>query len=82
MRKIVQVNMHKAKTQLSALAKKAHSGERIVIAKDGKPYLELVPYRAKASRRVPGGLKGKIWMAPDFDQTPEEIVQSFESGGA
>lgn len=76
----MQVNMHKAKSQLSALAKKAHTGERVVIAKDGKPYLELIPYQAKPSKRVPGGMKGKIWIAPDFDETPEEIIHAFEGG--
>jgi hypothetical protein len=29
-----------------------------------------------------GDLRGKIWMAPDFDQTPDEIIEAMESGSA
>lgn len=27
--------------------------------------------------RKPGSLKGKIWMADDFDETPQDIIDSF-----
>jgi len=74
----MQVNMHKAKSQLSALAEKARSGERVVIAKAGKPYVELVPYQARKAKRKLGGLEGAIVMAPDFDETSEEIIGQFE----
>lgn len=29
-------------------------------------------------KRVLGSLKGKIWIAPDFDETPQEIIDAFE----
>jgi antitoxin (DNA-binding transcriptional repressor) of toxin-antitoxin stability system len=74
----MKVNMHEAKSQLSALGEKAWQGEKIIIAKAGKPYLELLPYRERAIRRVPGSCKGLITIAPDFDETPEEIIKSFE----
>ena len=41
----MQVNMHEAKSQLSKLGEAAWSGESVVIAKSGKPYLELVPHK-------------------------------------
>ena len=72
----MQVNMHAAKSQLSKLGELAWRGERIVIAKAGKPYLDLVPHRG--SERRLGALKGKIWIAPDFDETPPELIQDFE----
>ena len=72
----MQVNMHAAKTQLSRLGELAWQGERVVIAKAGKPYLDLVPHRG--SERKLGVLKGEIWIAPDFDETPEEIIEAFE----
>ena len=37
------VNMHDAKTQLSQLVARAERGERITIARDGKPVAQLVP---------------------------------------
>ena len=39
----MKANMHEAKSRLSQLAEAAAKGERVVIAKSGKPYVELVP---------------------------------------
>lgn len=72
-----KVNMHEAKSQLSRLGKLAWEGEQIVIAKSGEPYLRLVPYREKKTKRKLGALKGQIWIAPDFDETPQEVIDAF-----
>jgi len=37
------INIHAAKTQLSQLVKRAERGERITIARDGKPVAQLGP---------------------------------------
>jgi antitoxin (DNA-binding transcriptional repressor) of toxin-antitoxin stability system len=73
-----QVNMHEAKTRLSELAELVHRGEKVVIAKAGKPYLDLLPHRAQRKKRKPGRLAGKIRMAADFDRTPAEFIAEFE----
>ncbi|PIE90753.1 MAG: type II toxin-antitoxin system prevent-host-death family antitoxin [Acidobacteria bacterium] len=70
--------MHEAKSQLSALAERVLKGERVIIAKAGKPHLELIPYQPKSASRKPGLLKGKVWMADDFDDTPGEIIEDFK----
>ena len=44
------VNIHAAKTQLSQLVARAERGERITIARDGKPVAQLGP--ARRSRRA------------------------------
>lgn len=72
-----KVNMHEAKSQLSKLGELAWQGEKIVIAKAGKPYLDLIPHREKTEPRKPGRLKGKISIADDFDQTPDDLIDSF-----
>ncbi|WP_348674353.1 type II toxin-antitoxin system prevent-host-death family antitoxin [uncultured Abyssibacter sp.] len=77
-----QVNMHEAKTQLSKLGELAWKGEQIVIAKAGKPYLDLVPHRPDRKTRVPGRLKGRIQVADDFDATPAEVIEAFEGAEA
>lgn len=74
----MQVNMHQAKTQLSKLAELAWQGEEIIIAKAGKPYLYLMPYRGRGTQRKLGLLKGQIWVSPDFDETPSEVIEAFE----
>ena len=73
----MQVNMHEAKSQLSRLGRLAWQGEEVVIAKAGEPYLRLEPYAKPVADRKPGGLEGEIWVAPDFDATPEDVVDSF-----
>lgn len=71
------INMHEAKSRLSQLGELAWRGERVVISKAGKPYLELIPYQQRKARK-PGRFSGKIMMSDDFDQTGEDIIQSFE----
>ncbi len=76
----MQVNMHEAKSQLSRLGELACQGERVIIAKAGKPYLELLPYREKKEPRRLGMLKEQGWPEPNWDLlewTDEEIDELF-----
>ena len=66
------VNIAEAKTRFSELVEKAASGEEIVIARDHKPVAKLVPVRPHAPR-MPGSAKGQVWIAPDFDDTPDDF---------
>jgi len=70
--------MHEAKTQLSRLGKMAWSGRRVVIARAGEPYLDLIPHRARAKTRHPGRFAGQVHMSEDFDATPEAVIAAFE----
>jgi prevent-host-death family protein len=72
------VNMHQAKSSLSRLVERALAGEDVVIARNGEPLVKLVPIPKERKRRMPGRLKGKIWMAPDFELTDAEIEELFE----
>lgn len=73
-----QVNMHEAKSRLSELGELVWKGEKVVIAKAGKPYLDLLPHKEQRVKRKPGRLRGQIKMAPDFDRTPPEVIADFE----
>jgi prevent-host-death family protein len=72
------VNIHEAKTHLSRLVERAEAGEEIVIARAGKPVARLAPLRDKREPRQLGALKGRIWIADDFDDADEEITKLFE----
>ena len=72
---MTQVNIAQAKARFSELVRKAISGEEVVIARDNKPLLKLVPLTADSKPRKPGGARGKIWMAPDFDETPADFKE-------
>ena len=69
------VNMHEAKSSLSQLVARVAEGEEVVIAKAGKPVAKLVKYEREP--RKLGGLEGKIWIAEDFDETDEELIDLF-----
>lgn len=73
------VNIYEAKTQLSRLVDRAAAGEEIIIARAGRPMARLVPLEPDPPLRVPGRLKGKIWISPDFDDPlPDDILDAFE----
>jgi prevent-host-death family protein len=67
------VNIAEAKTHLSDLADKAANGEEVLIARDHKPVVRLVPLASTSGRRKPGSAKGQVSMAPDFDATPPDF---------
>lgn len=71
------VNVYEAKTQLSRLINRALAGEDVVIARAGKPVVRLVPVQSPRPRREPGSWRGRVWMADDFDELPEEIAAAF-----
>lgn len=73
----MQFNMHEAKSRLSELTELALKGEKIVIARAGKPLVQLVPHVPEQEKRVPGGYEGQIFMADDFDDTPQEMIDAF-----
>ena len=71
-------DVHAAKTHLSRLIDEAAAGEEIVIARAGKPVARLLPFAPRAEPRQPGLMKGKIWIAEDFDDPlPEEIMAAL-----
>lgn len=77
---MTRVGMHQAKTQLSQLVAAVEAGEEVVIERRGAPVARLVafekPKRTRAS--LAGSWKGKTWMADDFDELPDEILDAFE----
>lgn len=70
----IQVNVLEAKTQLSRLLDRAEAGEDVIIARAGHPVARLVPISSGAldAPRALGVLKGKGWIANDFDAPLDE----------
>jgi prevent-host-death family protein len=73
------VNIHYAKTHLSKLVEDAAAGEPFVIAKAGKPLVQVASLAATAPapKRL-GGLEGQFTIPDDIDSMfAEEIEQMF-----
>ena len=73
-------NIYRAKTSLSHLVDRAAAGEQIVIAKAGVPLAKLIPLSGPKRPRRPGGWKGKVRIAADFDAPLPEQIQSLLEG--
>ncbi len=71
---MIVVNMHEAKTRLSELVRLVESGEKVVLARNGSPVVELVP-AVPAGKREGGIWKGKAWISPDFDDPMPELEE-------
>lgn len=72
-------NIHEAKTHLSKILNEVKEGEVVYIAKAGKKLVELKPV-VEQKKKIPWGLlKGKMWVADDWDseETNKEIWKSF-----
>lgn len=69
------VNIHEAKTSLSALIAAAEAGEEVIISRANKPVVRLVPVRAKPARRVFGLHKDNVlYISEDFNAPlPDEL---------
>jgi prevent-host-death family protein len=75
--KSMTYNIHEAKTNFSKLVEQVQNGEKVIIAKSGNPIAQLIPFKNRLSKRIPGSAKGQVVIKPDFDQLPEEIMEGF-----
>jgi len=69
----MQINMHEAKTRLSELVAAAERGEEVLIARNGRPAVRLVPVVEQHPAVRLGVLAGQIELADDFDEPLPEF---------
>ncbi len=75
---MTQMTLQAAEKSWAEILQKALDGEEVIIERDGKPIAKVSP--VKSDEEWFGMDEGKIWIADDFDETPEEFLESF--GGA
>jgi prevent-host-death family protein len=75
----MKVNMHDAKTNFSKLVERALQGEEIVVARNGKALVRLVPVQENGGLR-PLGLD-KQTVGADFEQRSVESIEGLEWDG-
>ncbi len=69
---MAQFNLADAKAHFSELVQKAMRGEEVIVAKENRPVVKIVPI--KPARRKPGTGKG-VWIAADFDQPLDDFKE-------
>ena len=73
------VTIHRAKTNLSRLIKRASAGEEVIIARGSKPVARLVPVGEVKGKRQPGSLKGKLQVGAEFfEPLPKSELSGWE----
>jgi prevent-host-death family protein len=70
-------NIADAKAQRSAWIRRVEQGDEVIIGRAGRPVARLVPFERPSRPRRPGALKGRITLAPDFDQLPTDLAEAF-----
>lgn len=69
----VTANIHEAKTTLSKLIERALAGEEVIIAKAGKPLVELKPVRQAKSVEdrlaLFGKFEGQMILSDDWEES-------------
>lgn len=70
-------NISEAKAELSALLEAVAKGEEVIIGKAGVPMARLVRYDGQAKARKPGAMRGKIKLASDFDDLPDDVAEAL-----
>jgi prevent-host-death family protein len=77
----MQYNVHAAKTNLSKLIEAALNGEEVVIARDSRPVVKIVPVETRSGFKF-GILAGIVKDVPDFfAPMSEEDLRLWEGGG-
>lgn len=73
-----QVNVHEAKTELSKLLEAVEAGERVIIARAGRPVAVLSAYRPALRKRQLGQFRGRGRIEEGFDELPADLGRAFE----
>lgn len=74
---VTVVNVHEAKSSLSRLLERVQAGERVVIARAGRPVADLVPHTR--TDLVLGTAKGLVSYDPaHFDDADDDVLAAFE----
>ncbi|MBX3275738.1 MAG: hypothetical protein KF729_36090, partial [Sandaracinaceae bacterium] len=55
-------------------------GNEVILTKAGVPVAKLVPYSGPTKRELGGSWKGRVEMADDFDELPEDVLAAFGVG--
>jgi prevent-host-death family protein len=74
------VNVRELRQHLADYLGRVKDGETLVVVAHGQPVARLVPVEAKTPRaRMYGALKGRIWIAPDFDEEDPDTIAAAEA---
>jgi antitoxin (DNA-binding transcriptional repressor) of toxin-antitoxin stability system len=76
---VQQVGVREFRGNMTGYLRQARLGESFLITSHGEVIAELRPPTThERIQRVPGALRGKIKIAPDFDALPADVLAAME----
>ena len=75
-----KVDIHKAISRLLKFKAETESGGETAVIGAGELSAKPPSHDQRSQPRRPGRLRNSLWVAEDFDETPLEVVEAFESG--
>jgi antitoxin (DNA-binding transcriptional repressor) of toxin-antitoxin stability system len=76
-----RIGVREFRANLTAILRRAKEGEAFVITSRDEVLAEIRPPAPPRRKRQPGALKGQIHLPPDFDETPEWLIDIMEGKG-
>jgi prevent-host-death family protein len=75
-----RTTVRELRQHLSDHLRRVVGGGTVLVTSRGEPVARLVPVApAKAEPRPFGFMRGQIRMAPDFDETPTDVLTAIEA---
>lgn len=71
------LNLTEAKAKFSEVVDRVSHGEEIIVTRMGQPVARITRYEPAASNRRLGLFEGRIRLAKDFDEWPEDIARDL-----
>ena len=68
-------NISEFKAHLSSLVNRALAGEEVIVTRNNRPLLKLVPIKSPSGKRTPGSARDRVKVASDFDSTPRDFAK-------
>lgn len=75
----MRIAIAEAKAQFSELLRRAEAGEEIELTRYGRPVARLIAAGPAPRRPLIGALRGRIDIAPDFDELPEGFAEAMNA---
>ena len=69
----MQVTLEEAASRFADLVQQAAAGEEIIVTQNEQPLVKISGMRRDRPRAQAGRAKGRVWLAPDFDEPLEEF---------
>ena len=71
------LNLTEAKAKFSEVVERVNNGEEIIVTRMGLPIVRITRYESDAAHRRLGLFEGRIRLAADFDEWPEDIASQL-----